>query len=253
MTTTAVDELHEEMSTLVNKIVKGRERVCVFIDNSNLFHAVRMMNQETGKHKKLDYIKVKDFLADGRRTDVRFYYSDTEEEWEDEAKSQSRQKFYSFLENILGFTMIRLPLRERSAYNPAIAKMARHLRNAGKSDFEISSIAGESVSWLKRMEGQGNVATEKGLDCEIVYDMCRLARTGKYDTFILVAGDEDYARTVGKLRDEIGLNVEVAFFGNCSSTFLQKEATKFVDFTTSEIFQGERSEIAREELHASAV
>jgi uncharacterized LabA/DUF88 family protein len=180
------------------KQMRSNERVCLFIDNSNLFHALK--NMDLG-NKRLDYIKLRDYLADGRSASVRFYYSTPTNgsivAMEDRRRQEKRNKFYDFLESNLGYTMIELPLRERTIM----------------------------------VEGQPTqVPVEKGLDCEIVYDMAILSRTGRYNTFILVAGDEDYARTIRRIRQETGMSVEVAFFGSagCSSV-LTREASRFID------------------------
>jgi len=183
----------------MNSLIRSQERVCLFIDNSNLFHALRSMNLGT---LRLDYIRLRDFLADGRTACVRFYYSTPGESLmpgdDHRARQAKRNKFYDFLAENLGYQMIELPLRERT----------------------ITEDDGT----------QTQVPVEKGLDCEIVYDMAILSRTGRYSTFVLVAGDEDYARTVRRIRQETGIAVEIAFFqsAGCSSKLL-REATKFID------------------------
>ena len=176
--------------------------VCVFMDNSNIFHALKQVNADG---KKLDYLKLKEFLSSERNSIIRFYYSMPS--YHDNPDSLNRQEksnnFYHFLENNLGFVMVDLPLRERP----------------------------DDVDGFHRVE--------KGLDCEIVYDMAVLSRVSNFDEFILVAGDEDYARTVRKIRAETGLPIHVAFFGakNCSKV-LQREASSFIDLNEiSELFR----------------
>lgn len=185
--------------------IRQREKVCIFVDNSNLFHALRGFTD-----RKMDYLGLRDFLADGRGADIRFYYSVLLEAT-DEA-SLKRNKFYDFLERVGRYQMIPLPLKEK-------------------------------------FSGNSHTYEEKGLDCEIVYDMARLATIGHYQTFILVAGDEDYARTVKRLRMETGISVEVAFFGNfgCSSA-LRKEASDFIDLSkANELFLDSEDETYKRE------
>ena len=205
----------------------------MFIDNSNLFHGIR--GQGT---KKMDYVKMRDYLADGRSVDVRFYYSEPINEDDSKyfdsmgaEKKASRDRFYRFLEDRLGFYMIRLPLRLRSGYDAATLSLINYLRQQ-MTDDEILRITGQKSYWIRQIEGD-KVAEEKGLDCEIVYDMAKLSRAGHYDGFILVAGDEDYARSIRKIRLETGLEVELAFFGagRCS-LMLQKEAADFTDLNS---------------------
>lgn len=68
--------------------------------------------------------------------------------------------------------------------------------------------------------------------------MSRLAIVGKYKNFILIAGDEDYARTVSKIKAHYGIITEVVFFGSgYSATNLLREASAFIDLDTiPEIF-----------------
>lgn len=185
-----VDIIREDESDVQDILdaIRQQEKVCIFVDNSNLFHALRGVTD-----RKMDYLGLREFLADGRDADVRFYYSVLSDA-NDEA-SLKRNKFYDFLERVGRYQMISLPLKEKFSEN-------------------------------------SHTYEEKGLDCEIVYDMARLATIGHYRTFILVAGDEDYARTVRRVRLETGISVEVAFFGNfgCSST-LKKEASDFIDLS----------------------
>jgi uncharacterized LabA/DUF88 family protein len=185
---------YEDFDTAVAQALRKMEKVCVFIDNSNLFHTLRALSM----NRRLDYIRLKNIIADGRQADVRFYYSEPEPKDEEARQRLEKQaRFYSFLEKSAGYTMIRLPLWERTVYND-----------------------GDSEQMLM----------EKGLDCEIVFDLCKLSLTSKYDTFVLVAGDQDYTRTIKKIREQTGIKVEVAFFGRSRiSSELIKEASKFID------------------------
>lgn len=177
------------------KEIRRLERVCAFFDNSNLFHATRSVFDS---NTRINFQKFKEFLAAGRSIDCRFYYSQTTQpELLDEPQRAQYDKSRRFYEGLadMGFHLTCLPLRER--------------------------IIDDQI-----------VPTEKGLDCEIVYDMCSLSQKGTYKTFILVAGDEDYARTVKRIRSETGMIVDVAFFGgNCASTSLVKEASHFINLT----------------------
>lgn len=204
----------------------------MFVDNSNLFHAIRSQG-----NKKLDYVRLRDYLADGRSIDVRFYYSDPFEDDDTKyidaglnEKRASRDRFYRFLEERLQFEMIRLPLRMRSGYDAVALALVNHLRKE-LTDDEILKIVGQKSYWLHQIEGENKVPEEKGLDCEVVYDLAKLSTFGHYTNFILVAGDEDYARSLQKLRRETGIGVEVAFFSNVCSSILQREATAFIDLT----------------------
>jgi len=191
MSIASFEEARENgIDELVLRVVRQMEKTCIFIDNSNLFWALRTL----GTDQKLDYIKLKEVLSAGRPADVRFYYSEPQNPQTEEARIRlEKQKgFYHFLQAGADYQMIKLPLYERTT-----------------DDVQT--------------------AFEKGLDCEIVFDLCRLSLTGNYKTFILVAADQDYARTVKKIRD-IGVNVEVAFFKSARiSSNLLKSASGFID------------------------
>ena len=71
---------------------------------------------------------------------------------------------------------------------------------------------------------------EKGVDAAIVRDMTTLARDcPRCDTFILVAGDGDYADTVREVRKKYGVKVEVAFFAADTASSLREAAFRFID------------------------
>ncbi|GAH00540.1 unnamed protein product, partial [marine sediment metagenome] len=124
-----------------------------------------------------------------------------------------KQRFCEFLK-FVGYHVVSLPLREVTTYEDGIPQQK---------------------------------LIEKGLDCEIVYDMVKLSQEGHYDTFILVAGDEDYARTIKRIQQETATKVELAFFdGNGCSNKLRKEASKFIDL------QSIKEEIKRNYINTSS-
>lgn len=213
----------------LEKLIRQQQRVCIFIDNTCLFHALRERS-----NLRLDYKKLIAYLGQQRTTDVRFYYS---EDWRtlDDDVRQKRRKFYSFLEHQLNYLMVELPLRKRAS-SSVTQKLVGYLRENGKSDDEILSITGKSLHWLQEINEP--VSEEKGLDCEIVFDLVRLANEGRYSAFTLVTGDEDFARSVSRLRRE-GLTVDVAFFSQDCSTVLKEECSGFTDLTgLHELFRG---------------
>ena len=193
------EQLALTFGLLIMTIKSQHGRVCIFIDNSNLFHAIKALKQ---RERCLNYARLKERLANGFDADVRFYYSmpHRPESSNSEAMRQF-DKLTRFYEGIkeLGYQMVGLPLRERTIFNGT---------------------------------GRTTIPKEKGLDCEIVYDMAILSRADVYDSFVLVAGDEDYARTIRRIRTDVGISVRVAFFthAGCSSVLI-KEASDFVDLS----------------------
>jgi len=199
ITTTPVKSIGEILDA-----IKSHERVCIFIDNSNLYHSLR------NQGKKIDYDRLTDVLSDGRKATIRFYYSSPPVF--DEANNKQRQ-FYDKLNELFGYTLVELPLSERKF-----------------------SVDGHEEKKLM----------EKGLDCEVVYDMATLSRTGKFDAFVLVSGDADYARTVRRIQDETGIDVEVAFFKDFCSHNLMKESSDFINLDEfPELFMSDAREPRR--------
>jgi len=203
----------------VASLLRKRERVCVFVDNSDLFDALH--------GRKIDYIKLKEILAAGRSVNrANFYYSEpppakfyfseppynkeTKEEGEEALiAAKKRQGFYYVLQRA-GYTVVCLPQRERHE--------------------------------------NGDYYFEDALQLEIVYDMCELS-SGKFDTFILVAGDEAYVRTVSRVRQDTGINVEIAFFDSSCSGKLKEVGNKFVDLDQEHLVR----ELFRSEARDAAV
>lgn len=212
MTTTGTDDTER-----LYREIKWQERTCIFIDNANLFHAIRFLHppgSKEARHSRLDYLRLREFLADGRNTDARFYYNTTpppdpkQENFKEANKAWIKAKKFQDGIKQLGYTMIGLPLRERVI------------------------VSGEQIQ------------KEQGLDVEIVYDMAIYSRSLGYKVFILVAGDEDYARIVHRIRQETAMQVDVAFFGDACSNALKREASKFIDlcFHKNAIFRDYRTE-----------
>jgi len=70
----------------------------------------------------------------------------------------------------------------------------------------------------------------QGLDQAIIPDMLAMAKDcPRCDTFILVAGDGDYADTVREVRRRFGVKVEVAFFAADTAAMLRDASGIFID------------------------
>lgn len=85
---------------------------------------------------------------------------------------------------------------------------------------------------LVRFQQRPGATKEKGVDAAIVKDMVTAAHDcPRCLTFILIAGDGDYAETVRELRTRYGVKVEVAFFGADTAITLQEAAYRFIDLS----------------------
>jgi uncharacterized LabA/DUF88 family protein len=212
--------ISQDVVSNVAAMLKRREKVCIFVDNTDLFDAIQEIRSTHGK--KVDYIKLKEILADDRTVNranfyfsepspPKFYFSDppytkeVKEEGEDSiVAAKKRQGFYYVLQKA-GYTVVCLPQRER--YDPQ------------SREYYIDDT----------------------MSLEVVYDMSMMCQKN-FDTIILVAGSEDYARIVSRLRQDHGVNVEVAFFGSSCSAKLRDAANRFVDLEQDcvmhELFRG---------------
>jgi uncharacterized LabA/DUF88 family protein len=192
----------------IEQLLMAKEKICLFIDNSNLFGAM----QEFSQNDRIDYIKLKEFLAHGRTiASARFYYSE--------------------------------PPFPRDNVEPEVMQAALESVRKRKSFYYVLERSGYTTICLPQRSNHVNSFVEKGLDTELVYDMCAMSRDGRIDTFILVAGDEDYARIVSRLRQDTGVKVEVAFFDAQCSYKLKEAATTFIDLGQQEtrelVFRGQ--------------
>ena len=84
-----LQKLSNQITRAVSRL-RRQEKICIFIDNLSLFHALRFSGI------KLDYLKLQEHIADGRTSDVRFYYT---------YHPDSDPTFFDFLENKAGFIM----------------------------------------------------------------------------------------------------------------------------------------------------
>jgi uncharacterized LabA/DUF88 family protein len=83
---------------------------------------------------------------------------------------------------------------------------------------------------LVKFQQRAGGTRENGVDAAIVRDMVNVARDcPRCDTFILIAGDGDYADTIREVRRKHGVKVEVAFFAQDTAGTLRDAAYRFID------------------------
>ena len=153
------------------------ERVCVFIDGSNFYHACR---SQLGRAD----IRIGDlarWLVGAERTLIRTYYYNCPlpPDAPEEAR-RSQNRFFNALH--------RTPYLELR-----LGKLAQR-------ESTCPSCRARQVRWV-----------EKGVDMKIGIDMAQGAARGLFDTAVLVSGDADLAEAVRATKDT-GRHVEVASF-----------------------------------------
>jgi uncharacterized LabA/DUF88 family protein len=82
------------------------ERVMIFIDGSNLFHACKSFDQDF----KIDYINLRDVLAGDRYLIRPYFYASFDPS--DPKNADRQKKFFRFLRS-QGYEVIEKPLRMR--------------------------------------------------------------------------------------------------------------------------------------------
>jgi uncharacterized LabA/DUF88 family protein len=74
---------------------------------------------------------------------------------------------------------------------------------------------------LGKLQFQGDVPRQKGVDVLLALDMLRFALKENYDVALLISGDGDFADIVNMVKDE-GRKVEgITFPGTCARTLLE--------------------------------
>jgi uncharacterized LabA/DUF88 family protein len=153
------------------------EKVCVFIDGSNFFHACR----ENLGRTDVNIGAFAQWLVTPARTLVRTYYYNCRLSPEhDEAARLAQQGFFGAL--------------DRTPY------LEVRLGKLVKRDTTCRACGDRYERW-----------TEKGVDMRIGVDMLSAAAKSLYETAILVTGDGDLAEAVRAVK-ELGQHVEVAAF-----------------------------------------
>jgi uncharacterized LabA/DUF88 family protein len=150
------------------------DRVCIFIDGSNFYHALK----EAGLPVTVDFGKLGAKLAGPDRRHIHTYYYNTplirprRDDPEFAAKDErcrSQQRFFNALRFIPNLTF-----------------------KAGR---------------FQRQPTGGQV--EKGIDVMLAVDMLTLAFKDRYDTAILVSSDADFKHAIEVIKFETGKIVEL--------------------------------------------
>jgi uncharacterized LabA/DUF88 family protein len=157
------------------RFVGRREKVCVFIDNCDLFTALHRAGSE-----RVDYKRLRDWLVGQRHCPVARYYCG---EIKDDARL--RNDFYEVL--------------RRAAYEVVVVSNFRSDQKHAALDPVVRGTTYAKISW----------------------DMCDLMHMGRYDTFILVSGSEEYVPVVSALSRN-GIDVEVSFLESECSPVLRE-------------------------------
>ena len=184
-----IESLEEALSRAFERVMRHQERVMIFIDGPNLYTTLRKLGQ------KVDYFKLAEELARGRRLIRVYIYTTYNPEKPDEKEGMER--FRRTLE--FGGSFVVKPIPKH-----------RKFINEGGEKRQI---------WV-----------EKGVDVALVTDMLKLAYSDAYDTAILISGDADFVEAVRAVQER-GKKVEVVMFSHVVSPELKRVADAFMELS----------------------
>jgi len=150
------------------------DRVCIFIDGSNFYHALA----ENNRPKNIDFGKLSIVLTGPQRKHIQTYYYNTPLLHPDlkdkdfkvkETRRRDQQRFFNALRFIPNLTF----------------RMGR----------------------FQKLPNGGQV--EKGIDVMIAVDMLTLAYKNAYDVAILISSDADYKSAIEAVKFDFGKIVEL--------------------------------------------
>jgi len=146
------------------------ERVCIFIDGSNFYHALKTTHNSTN----IDFYKLSKRLCGDRRLIRTYYYNAPVNKQDDEEKYRKQQRFFKALSQT-PYIEVRLGRLEP------------------RTDKKTGAI----------------YRIEKGVDVRLAVDMLSYAVNNMYDTAIIISGDGDFVEAVNAVKN-LGKHVELA-------------------------------------------
>ena len=178
------------METVENRDAPSAEKVAVFVDGANLYHAIKSYYRGV-----LDYGVLLEAAVAGRRLlRATFYIVEKHEGDDTGAAGVSGARSFVYNLNRFGYKVRSKPLVAHESITPDGEKIVTH-----KGDWDMG----------------------------IVVDMVRLADHA--DAYVLVSGDGDYVEAVEYLQSEKGLRVEVVSATQCTSQALLDVCDKHTD------------------------
>ena len=170
------------MGTAENRGAASAEKVAVFVDGANLYHAIKSYYRGV-----LDYGVLLEAAVAGRTLLRATFYIVEKHEGDEAGGAAGASGARSFVHNLnrFGYKVRSKPLVVHETFSP---------------------------------EGERTVSHKGDWDIGIVVDMMRLSDHA--DTYVLVSGDGDYVEAVEYLQSEKGLRVEVVSAAQCTSQAL---------------------------------
>jgi uncharacterized LabA/DUF88 family protein len=149
-----------------------------------------------GKNQ-IDFQKFVEHLSNGRKIIEVFYYNAPLDISINSTTYWAQQKFFD-------------KLRKIPKFNVVLCRLKKH---SGKT---------------------GNIFEVKGDDIHLATDLISNAYENKYDTAIIVSGDEDFVPAIKKVQT-LGKIVENAYFAKTSSNYLKASCNKSLKIDQNEL------------------
>mgnify|MGYP000060397897 CR=1 FL=1 len=186
------------------------ERVFIFIDGSNFYHALK---EEIGR-TNIDFLKLAYKLCKNRNlVGVNYYNAPLKKEYNPE-QYKAQQKFFHYIRNLPGFNLQlgHLELRKLELKTEFLLKLKNFLDE-------------ENIKLITNIK----YPVEKGVDILLATDMLSLAYYDIFDTGILISGDGDFAYVIKKIK-LLRKKIEVAFFPKRRCYHLRQICDMFIPF-----------------------
>ena len=150
------------------------DRVCIFIDGSNFYHALKTASLPSS----VDFGKLALELTGPNRKHVQTYY-------------------------------YNVPLHRPKPNDPDFATKEDRCREQQRFFNALRFVPNLTFQMgrLQKLPGGGQV--EKGVDIAIAVDMLTLAYKDRYDVAILISSDADFKRAIEAIKYETGRQVEL--------------------------------------------
>ncbi|MBO8181482.1 MAG: NYN domain-containing protein [Archaeoglobus sp.] len=132
------------------------DKVIIFIDGSNLFYACKRFSSGF----KVDYEKLRNILADGRKL-IRVYYYGLFNPFDGKVKERQMKFFHALQE--MGFEVVYKPLRKRSDNMVEIALAVDLLSLGYKKAYDIAVLVTGDGDFVRAVE----VIKSRGLRVEV--------------------------------------------------------------------------------------
>ncbi len=166
------------------------ERVAIFIDGSNFYHALKDRYSRT----QIRFDALATALVDrmpGRKLVRVYYYNATYDQTTQPDAYKRQQRFFSFLRRTPYLSLVLGRLEQRPI-------------DWGRLDAEKL----RKVEEFLKMSLPKHTTVEKGVDVQLAVDMLQFAVSNTYDVAILVSGDGDFAPAVEAVK-KLGKHVEL--------------------------------------------